>query len=125
MNRYENQIKQRQGKLVRVTSGEVLDVAVDLRENSPTFGQWLGEYLSEDNKRMLWIPPGFAHGFLVTSEVADFQYKCTDVYAPEHEGVIYWADETLDIKCLFNRDIKPVISEKDRKGLSLHNAEFY
>lgn len=91
------QVKQPQGKLVRVTNGEVFDVAVDLRNNSPTFGEWVGEYLSNDNKRMLWVPPGFAHGFLVVSDIADFQYKCTDFYAPEHERTLIWDDKDIDI----------------------------
>lgn len=91
------QIKQPQGKLVRVLRGEVFDVAVDLRKNSPTFGQWVGEILSESNQYQLWIPPGFAHGFYVKSEIADFQYKCTDFYAPEYEKCIIWNDPVLKI----------------------------
>ena len=91
------QLKQPQGKLIRVTRGEVFDVAVDLRSKSATFGKWAGEYLSEENNRMLWVPPGFAHGFLVTSEIADFQYKCTNLYAPEHERTIRWDEPTLNI----------------------------
>jgi len=92
------QIKQPQGKLVRVTLGEVFDVAVNIRKGSPTFGQWVGEYLSADNKRLRRIPRGFAHGFYVTSEVAEFKYKCTGYYAPEYERCIRWDDPELDVK---------------------------
>lgn len=116
------QIKQSQGKLVRVTHGEVYDVAVDLRANSPTFGQWVGEYLSEDNKKMLWIPRGFAHGFLVTSETADFQYKCTDFYAPEHQRTISWNDPDLKINWGSVDPSSLLISEKDKAGQSLEEA---
>jgi dTDP-4-dehydrorhamnose 3,5-epimerase len=118
------QIKQPQGKLVRVTMGEVFDVAVDIRRNSPTFGQWVGEYLSGNNKRMLWIPIGFAHGFYVTSDYADFLYKCTDYYAPEHERSIIWNDEELGIQWpVVNCD--PKLSSKDEMGQLLKNAEFF
>jgi dTDP-4-dehydrorhamnose 3,5-epimerase len=110
------QIKQPQGKLVRVTRGEVFDVAVDLRTNSPTFRQWVGEYLSEENKRMLWVPPGFAHGFLVTSETADFQYKCTDFYAPEHERSIRWNDQDLAIEWGVSDNARLLISSKDSQA---------
>jgi len=119
------QIKQPQGKLVRVTRGEVFDVAVDLRTNSPTFGQWVGEYLSEENKRMLWVPPGFAHGFLVTSETADFQYKCTDLYAPEHERSIHWSDQELAIKWPLDNGAQPLVSQKDKQAVSFSRAEKY
>jgi dTDP-4-dehydrorhamnose 3,5-epimerase len=119
------QIKQPQGKLIRVTRGEVFDVAVDLRTSAPTFGQWVGQYLSEENNRMLWVPPGFAHGFLVTSDTADFQYKCTDFYAPEYERAIHWADESLDITWPLSSDIEPLVSRKDREGLSLEEADTY
>lgn len=119
------QIRQPQGKLVRVTRGEVFDVAVDLRSNSATFGHWVGEHLSEENNRMLWVPPGFAHGFLVTSDTADFQYKCTDFYAPEHERSIHWADKTLAITWPTPAEIEPLVSEKDRAGSSLEEAEIY
>ena len=119
------QIKQPQGKLVRVTRGEVFDVAVDLRAKSPTFGQWVGEYLSADNNRMLWVPPGFAHGFLVTSETADFQYKCTDFYAPEFERSIHWADDQIAIQWPLQFKTKPIISDKDAKGVSLSHADVY
>ncbi|MEX1199292.1 MAG: dTDP-4-dehydrorhamnose 3,5-epimerase [Methylophaga sp.] len=116
------QIKQPQGKLVRVTQGEVFDVAVDLRLGSDSFGKWVGEYLSEENKRMLWVPPGFAHGFLVISDTADFQYKCTDFYAPEYERCIVWNDPELGIDWEI-KDINSVIlSEKDQQGRSLNEA---
>lgn len=119
------QIKQPQGKLVRVTRGEVFDVAVDLRASSPTFGQWVGEYLSEGNSRMLWVPPGFAHGFLVTSETADFQYKCTDFYAPEHERSVHWADNELMIAWPLEEGVQPLISGKDGQAVSFRQAERY
>jgi dTDP-4-dehydrorhamnose 3,5-epimerase len=119
------QIKQPQGKLVRVTRGEVFDVAVDLRKRSPTFGQWVGKYLSEDNKRMMWVPPGFAHGFLVTSDTADFQYKCTDFYAPEYERTVHWADSDLGIDWPLAEDTQPIISQKDRQAVPLAQAEKY
>lgn len=119
------QIKQPQGKLVRVTRGEVFDVAVDLRTNSPTFGQWVGEYLSEENSRMLWVPPGFAHGFLVTSETADFQYKCTDFYAPQYERAIHWADEELGINWPLKHGEAPLTSKKDEEGVPFALADHY
>lgn len=107
------QNKNPQGKLVRVINGEVFDVAVDLRKNSSTFGKWHGEYLSEFNKKQFWIPPGFAHGFLVTSDSADFEYKCTSYYDPNNEGCIRWDDPDLDIKWPMKN---PVLSLKDSKG---------
>jgi dTDP-4-dehydrorhamnose 3,5-epimerase len=116
------QIKQPQGKLVRVTRGEVFDVAVDLRPESPTFGKWVGEYLSEENKRMLWVPPRFAHGFLVVSDEADFQYKCTDFYAPEYERSIRWDDSSVGIKWGIDTAEHLMLSQKDRKGKSLEDA---
>lgn len=119
------QIKQPQGKLVRVTAGEVFDVAVDVRKKSPTFGLWVGEYLSAENKRMLWIPPGFAHGFYVCSELAEFQYKCTDYYAPEHERSIRWDDSTLAVQWPFNNNAKLLLSTKDEAASVLANAELF
>ena len=119
------QIKQPQGKLVRVTRGEVFDVAVDLRANSPTFGQWIGEYLSEENKRMLWVPPGFAHGFLVTSETADFQYKCSDFYAPQHERSIHWGDSDLGISWPLETGVSPLTSQKDEQAGPFTSADHY
>lgn len=109
------QHKQPQGKLVRVTRGEVFDVAVDMRRNSATFGRWVGEYLSETNKRMMWVPPGFAHGFFVTSDMAEFQYKCTDYYAPADEYSLVWNDPTVGIEWPLKGDI-PKLSEKDEAG---------
>ncbi|MQM37974.1 dTDP-4-dehydrorhamnose 3,5-epimerase [wastewater metagenome] len=117
------QIRQPQGKLVRVTVGEVFDVAVDIRRSSSTFGQWVGEHLSGDNKRMLWVPPGFAHGFYVTSELAEFQYKCSDYYAPEHERSIRWDDPTLAIGWPLQGE--PLVSGKDRGGRTLEQAEIF
>lgn len=119
------QIRQPQGKLVRVVRGEVFDVAVDLRRSSPTFGQWAGVWLSEQNKRMFWVPPGFAHGFYVVSELADFVYKCTDFYAPEHERCIRWDDRRLGIEWPLEQGGEPLVSDKDRLGLSLAEAETY
>lgn len=109
------QHKQPQGKLVRVTKGEVFDVAVDMRRNSPTFGKWVGEFLSESNKRMLWVPPGFAHGFYVTSDMAEFQYKCTDYYAPGDEYSLLWNDPTVGIEWPLGSDM-PRLSAKDAEG---------
>lgn len=117
------QIKQAQGKLVRVVAGEVFDVAVDIRKSSPTFGAWVGELLSAENKRQLWIPPGFAHGFLVLSESAEFLYRTTDYWAPEHERCIIWNDPTLAIE--WPIDYEPRLSEKDAVGPLLDEAEVY
>jgi len=117
------QIVQPQGKLVRVVRGVVFDVAVDLRRGSPTFGRWEGVELSEDNKRMLWIPPGFAHGFLVLSESADFLYKTTDFYAPEHERCIRWDDPDIGIAWPLSGE--PILSAKDSQGKRLREAEVY
>jgi len=117
------QIRQPQGKLVRVVRGSVFDVTVDLRRSSPTFGRWVGVELSEDNHRQLWVPPGFAHGFLVTSESADFLYKTTDYYAPEHERCIAWDEPTIGIE--WPIESMPQLSVKDRAGLSLANAEVF
>ncbi len=110
-----------QGKLVRVVRGEVFDVAVDIRPDSPTFGRWEGVILSEDNKRQFWIPPGLAHGFLVLSDVADFEYKCTDYYDPTDEGCLIWNDSTVGIEWPSD-DV--LLSEKDAKGLSFKNLNF-
>ena len=115
------QIQQPQGKLVRVTRGKVWDVAVDIRKSSPTFGQWVGAELSEDNQHQLWVPPGFAHGFVVLSETADFLYKTTDYYAPQHERCIAWDDPRLAIDWLYTG--QPVLSAKDRAGKPLVEAE--
>lgn len=117
------QIQNPQGKLVRVVQGEVFDVAVDLRRNSPSFGQWVGEILSADNKRQLWIPEGFAHGFVVLSETAEFLYKTTDYYAPAHERCIAWNDPTVGIQ--WPIDETPSLSAKDRQGKVLAEAEYF
>lgn len=119
------QIQQAQGKLVRVTQGEVFDVAVDVRRSSPTFGQWVGEWLSADNKRMFWVPPGFAHGFYVTSDTAEFQYKCTEYYAPEHERSIRWDDPRLNIQWPLVAGTPPLVSDKDRAAPGLDGAEVF
>jgi dTDP-4-dehydrorhamnose 3,5-epimerase len=118
------QIREAQGKLVRVAAGEVFDVAVDLRRSSPTFGRAVGERLSAENKRMMWIPPGLAHGFLVLSEVADFLYKATAYYAPEHERTLKWDDPALAIAWPLG-GVAPVVSAKDAAGLPLAQAEAY
>ncbi len=114
-----------QGKLVRVIKGEVFDVAVDMRVNSPTFGQWVGVYLSEENKRQLWVPEGFAHGFYVTSEEAEFVYKCTDYYNPAAEVSIRWDDPTLGIEWPLVEGQKPALSTKDEQGLSFASAPYF
>ncbi|MGI9896054.1 dTDP-4-dehydrorhamnose 3,5-epimerase [Vibrio natriegens] len=111
------QTENTQGKLVRVVSGEVFDVAVDIRKDSPTFGHWVGVYLSEENKRQLWVPEGFAHGFYVTSDEAEFVYKCTDYYNPNAELTLSWNDPKLDIKWPITT--KPLLSEKDMRGLKI------
>lgn len=117
------QVRRPQGKLVRVVAGEVFDVAVDLRRDSPTFGMWRGVHLSADNKRMLWIPPGFAHGFLVLSDSADFLYKTTDYYAPEYERTIAWNDPEISIR--WPLDGEPLLSAKDRAGVRFKDAELF
>ncbi|MDF9436032.1 dTDP-4-dehydrorhamnose 3,5-epimerase [Chromohalobacter israelensis] len=116
------QLHQPQGKLVRVTRGEVFDVAVDLRKESPTFGQWVGAFLSAENKQLLWVPPGFAHGFYVTSEEAEFQYKCTDYYAPGDECSIRWDDSVLNIDWPLIENKEPRVSVKDRQGYEFNGA---
>ena len=114
------QIQQPQGKLVRVVQGEVFDVAVDIRKSSPTFGQWVGEILSEENKRQMWVPEGFAHGFLVLSDAAECLYKTTNYYAPEHERCIVWNDPAIALQ--WPLDGEPVLSVKDQQGKSLVEA---
>ncbi|GAU07623.1 dTDP-4-dehydrorhamnose 3,5-epimerase [Desulfoplanes formicivorans] len=118
------QIRHPQGKLVRVIRGEVFDVAVDIRKHSPTFGKWEGVILSEENRRMLWIPPGFAHGFYVTSETAEFVYKCTDFYAPQYERSIIWNDPDIGIDWPLDGE-EPVLSEKDQNGTCFAQAEVF
>ena len=117
------QIKQSQGKLVRVVAGEVYDVAVDIRKSSPTFGKWVGVHLSEENKKQLWVPEGFAHGFFVLSEVAEFLYRTTDYYAPEHERCIIWNDPELAID--WPGEVQPRLSEKDSLGSLFKDADLY
>ena len=117
------QIKQPQGKLVRVVAGEVFDVAVDIRKNSPTFGKWVGEILTAENKKQLWVPEGFAHGFVVLSDTAEFLYKTTDYYAPQHERCIIWNDTSLNIQWPIQGE--PVLSAKDAQGTSLTRAEVF
>jgi dTDP-4-dehydrorhamnose 3,5-epimerase len=117
------QIKQPQGKLVRVIAGEVFDVAVDVRKKSPTFGKWVGFNLSAENKRIAWVPAGFAHGFLVLSEYAEFLYKTTDYWAPEHERCIAWNDPDLAVNWPLAGE--PVLSAKDRLGIMLKEAEVF
>lgn len=118
------QIQQAQGKLVRVVSGEIFDVAVDIRKNSPTFGKWVGDYLSAENRRMLWVPPGFAHGFYVTSAEAEVLYKATDYYAPQWERSIVWNDPTIGVKWPIG-NAEPILSPKDAAGKSFGEAEVY
>ncbi|EGW53006.1 dTDP-4-dehydrorhamnose 3,5-epimerase [Candidatus Endoriftia persephonae] len=117
------QIQQPQGKLVRVAQGAVFDVAVDIRRSSPSFGQWVGVELTEENHRQLWVPAGFAHGFVVLSESADFLYKTTDYYAPEHERCIRWDDPEIGIEWPINADLQ--LSSKDKEGLLLRQAEVF
>lgn len=119
------QIHQTQGKLVRAVRGTVFDVAVDLRRSSATFGQWVGTELSEENQRQVWIPPGFAHGFAVSSDSADICYKTTDYYAPEFERCIAWNDPELAIRWPLFPDARPLLSDKDQKGLKMHDAKLF
>lgn len=117
------QIRQAQGKLVRVIAGEVFDVAVDIRRSSPTFGKWLGVNLSAENKTMLWIPPGFAHGFYVLSEQAEVLYKATDYYAPQWERTLLWNDPMIGIR--WPDGLKPLVSPKDAAGVPFSQAELF
>jgi dTDP-4-dehydrorhamnose 3,5-epimerase len=119
------QIRQPQGKLVRVSRGEVYDVVVDLRRSSPHFGQWVGVLLSEANHHMLWVPPGFAHGYLALSEEIDFLYKCTDFYAPEHERAIRWDDAQLGVQWPLPANVTPLVSDKDARAPSFRDADTY
>ena len=118
------QIQQAQGKLVRVIAGEVFDVAVDIRKSSPTFGKWVGEFLSADNKKMLWVPAGFAHGFYVISPSAEVQYKTTDYYAPQWERTIAWNDPAINIAWPLH-DRLPTLSPKDEAGKALAQADVF
>jgi dTDP-4-dehydrorhamnose 3,5-epimerase len=119
------QVKQSQGKLVRVISGSVFDVVVDLRRSSPTFGRWAGVELSAENHRLIWVPPGFGHGFYVLSEQAEFVYKCTDYYAREHERVIRYDDPDIGIDWPLVPGVETVLSDKDLAGVSLARADLY
>jgi dTDP-4-dehydrorhamnose 3,5-epimerase len=119
------QVRNTQGKLVRVVSGAVFDVAVDLRRSAPTFGRWVGVELSAANNHLLWVPPGFAHGFLVLSDSADFIYKCTDYYAPEHERSILWSDPAIGIRWPLRAGVQPLLSGKDAAGVLLRDAETF
>jgi dTDP-4-dehydrorhamnose 3,5-epimerase len=117
------QVRQAQGKLISVAAGDIFDVAVDLRRGSPTFGKWVSADLSGANHRMIWIPPGFAHGYLVTSEHALIHYKVTDYYAPEHERTLLWNDPELAIA--WPLEAEPILSDKDRRGARLGSAELF
>jgi dTDP-4-dehydrorhamnose 3,5-epimerase len=119
------QVRNTQGKLVRVISGEVFDVAVDLRKSSPTFGQWVGEVLSAENYHQLWVPPGFGHGFLVLSDTAEFEYKCTDFYAPEFERAVRWDDPDIGIEWPLPGGEMPTLSAKDAAAPPLKDAETF
>lgn len=119
------QIKNSQGKLVRVLKGEIFDVAVDLRKSSSTYGKWEGVFLSEENKHLLWIPPGFAHGFFVMSDWAEVEYSTTDIYSPDNERTIIWNDPDLNISWPIPDGEKPILSSKDSQGKSFKDAEIY
>jgi dTDP-4-dehydrorhamnose 3,5-epimerase len=119
------QIRHAQGKLVRVIAGEIYDVAVDIRRSSPTFGNWVGMALTAESKQMLWIPPGFAHGFYVISKTAEFIYKCTDFYSPEYERMIQWNDPHLAIEWPIPGDGMPTLSKKDANGRAFREAELF
>jgi dTDP-4-dehydrorhamnose 3,5-epimerase len=119
------QIQQPQGKLVRVTRGAVFDVAVDIRRSSPRFGQWVGHTLSEANRHFLWVPPGFAHGYLALSDQVDFLYKCTDFYAPEHERTIRWDDADIGVQWPLPQGVAPITSAKDALAPPLAKADTY
>lgn len=119
------QMQHTQGKLVRVVQGAVFDVAVDMRRDSPSFGQWVGEILSAENKRQLWVPEGFAHGFYVISDSAEFVYKCTDYYAPEHDRSLKWNDPTIGIEWPLVNDQQPLLSAKDEAGKSFEEADTF
>lgn len=118
------QIQQTQGKLLRVVAGEIFDIAVDIRKSSPTFGQWVGCLLSGENKRQFWVPPGFAHGFLVVSDSADVLYKATDYYAPQYDRCIFWNDPDIGIEWPLN-GAEPILSAKDQAGQRLKSAEVF
>lgn len=119
------QIQQPQGKLVRVTRGAVFDVAVDMRRSSPTFGQWVGAELSDVNHHILWVPPGFAHGFLALTDAVDFLYKCTDFYAPQFERTLRWNDPDVAVEWPLPLEVSPLLAAKDASACSLRDAECY
>jgi len=119
------QIEQPQGKLVRVTRGDVYDVAVDMRRSSPRFGQWVGVVLSDTNHHMLWVPPGFAHGYFALSEKVDFIYKCTDYYSPQHERAVRWDDPKVGVEWPLTPGVAPILSSKDAVAPLLKDAESY
>ena len=119
------QIKQPQGKLIRVIKGEVFDVAVDMRRDSETFGHWVGVFLSAENNRIMWVPPGFAHGFFVVSDEAEFSYKCTNYYAPEFERTLMWNDEAVGVDWPLGDIEAPILSAKDSAGSSLSESEVF
>jgi dTDP-4-dehydrorhamnose 3,5-epimerase len=118
------QIQQPQGKLVRVIAGEIFDVAVDIRKSSPTFGKWVGEFLSAENKKLLWVPPGFAHGFYVISPTTEVLYKATDYYAPQWDRSIIWNDPAINIEWPLH-GMEPILSNKDKAGVLLSKAEVF
>jgi dTDP-4-dehydrorhamnose 3,5-epimerase len=119
------QVRQTQGKLVWVVAGEIYDVAVDMRRSSPTFGHWAGFHLSSDSRRMAWIPPGFAHGFLVVSDFAEVMYKASDYYAPQHDRTLLWNDPEVGVAWPLSPGTVPTLAEKDRAGRSLSSAEAF
>jgi dTDP-4-dehydrorhamnose 3,5-epimerase len=119
------QIEQSQGKLIRVIRGEAFDVAVDIRRSSPTFGQWIGVYLSENNRKLIWVPAGFAHGFMITSDSADFEYRMTDYHAPQHGRTIRWDDPEIGIDWPAQEGVEPLMSSADQGGVLLKDAEVY
>lgn len=119
------QIQNPQGKLVRVVRGSVFDVAVDMRRNSKSFGQWVGFELSDENQQILWVPPGFAHGFYVTSDEAEFVYKCTDYYSPEYERSLLWNDSTVNVEWPLASGATPYLSHKDSAGTPFIDADYY
>jgi dTDP-4-dehydrorhamnose 3,5-epimerase len=119
------QVQQPQGKLVRVITGAVFDAVVDIRRSSPTFGRWVGQTLTAENHHMLWVPPGFAHGFLVLSESADFLYRCTDFWAPQHERAIRWDDPDVAIEWPLSAGVTPILSAKDAAAKRFKDAEYF
>jgi len=119
------QVSQPQGKLVRVVTGSIFDVAVDMRRSSPTFGRWVGAELSEQNHQLLWVPPGFAHGFVVLSDIADVIYKCTDFYAPAQERAVRWNDASVNVRWPLPAGAEPIVSSKDAAAPSFGDAECF